>query len=88
MAHLSTGGTSVGLAPSGPDGGRFFVLGGEPFAERLVMWWNFVARTGEEIARTAPTGRRDGSASPVIRVRRWRRLSCQAFRCVPGNFFL
>jgi redox-sensitive bicupin YhaK (pirin superfamily) len=26
------------------------LLGGEPFAEKLVMWWNFVGRTGEEIA--------------------------------------
>ncbi|HEX5495639.1 MAG TPA: pirin family protein [Mycobacteriales bacterium] len=30
--------------------GRLLLLGGEPFAERIVMWWNFVARTGEEIA--------------------------------------
>ena len=31
------------------------LLGGEPFAEKIVMWWNFVARSGEEIAeaRTA-----------------------------------
>lgn len=29
---------------------RLLLLGGEPFAERIVMWWNFVARTGEEIA--------------------------------------
>ncbi|QMU67675.1 pirin family protein [Streptacidiphilus sp. P02-A3a] len=27
------------------------LLGGEPFAEELVMWWNFVGRSGEEIAR-------------------------------------
>jgi quercetin 2,3-dioxygenase len=26
------------------------LLGGEPFAEKLVMWWNFVGRTHEEIA--------------------------------------
>jgi len=26
-----------------------FVVGGEPFDEPLVMWWNFVARTHEEI---------------------------------------
>jgi hypothetical protein len=26
------------------------LLGGEPFAEKLVMWWNFVGRTGAEIA--------------------------------------
>lgn len=25
------------------------LLGGEPFEEELVMWWNFVARTSEEI---------------------------------------
>jgi redox-sensitive bicupin YhaK (pirin superfamily) len=26
------------------------LLGGEPFAEELVMWWNFVGRSHEEIA--------------------------------------
>jgi hypothetical protein len=25
------------------------LVGGEPFAERLVMWWNFVARDHDEI---------------------------------------
>jgi redox-sensitive bicupin YhaK (pirin superfamily) len=28
---------------------RVMVLGGEPFAEPLVMWWNFVCRTGDEV---------------------------------------
>ncbi|GAA3014256.1 pirin family protein [Kitasatospora albolonga] len=27
------------------------LLGGVPFEERLVMWWNFIARSGEEIAQ-------------------------------------
>ncbi|BAJ27194.1 MULTISPECIES: pirin family protein [Kitasatospora] len=27
------------------------LLGGEPFEERIVMWWNFVGRSHEEIAR-------------------------------------
>ncbi|MEV5508477.1 pirin family protein [Streptomyces orinoci] len=27
------------------------LLGGEPFEEKILMWWNFVARTHEEIAR-------------------------------------
>jgi hypothetical protein len=26
------------------------LLGGAPFEERIVMWWNFVARSAEEIA--------------------------------------
>ncbi len=31
------------------EGARAFLLGGEPFAEEIIMWWNFVARTHEEI---------------------------------------
>ncbi|RLU89147.1 pirin [Streptomyces griseocarneus] len=29
----------------------FMLLGGEPFEERIVMWWNFVGRSHEEIAQ-------------------------------------
>lgn len=28
---------------------RLLLLGGEPFAEDIIVWWNFVARTTEEI---------------------------------------
>lgn len=31
--------------------GSLMLLGGEPFEEQIVMWWNFVGRTGEEVAR-------------------------------------
>ena len=31
------------------DDSRVLLLGGEPFEEQIVMWWNFVARTHEEI---------------------------------------
>jgi redox-sensitive bicupin YhaK (pirin superfamily) len=30
-------------------GGRLLFLGGPPFPEAILMWWNFVARTPEEI---------------------------------------
>jgi hypothetical protein len=30
-------------------GARLLLLGGEPFAEQIVMWWNFVGRSNEEI---------------------------------------
>ena len=30
-------------------GARFILLGGVPFPEELIMWWNFVARSHEEI---------------------------------------
>jgi len=52
FAHLPPGQREITLSPAGgPRLARFFVLGGEPFTERLLMWWNFVARTGEEIAK-------------------------------------
>jgi quercetin 2,3-dioxygenase len=38
-------------AVSSVEGGRVLLVGGPPFPERIVMWWNFVARTPEEIAQ-------------------------------------
>jgi redox-sensitive bicupin YhaK (pirin superfamily) len=37
------------LALGGDGGARALLLGGEPFTDRLVMWWNFVARSRAEI---------------------------------------
>ncbi|WP_194397191.1 pirin family protein [Microbacterium atlanticum] len=34
---------------SSADGATLFLLGGEPFEEDVVMWWNFVGRSHEEI---------------------------------------
>jgi len=48
------------------SGARLFLLGGEPFAEPLVMWWNFVARTHEEIVEAREdwaAGRRFGTVT-------------------------
>ncbi len=35
---------------SSAEGATIFLLGGEPFEDEIVMWWNFVARSHEEIA--------------------------------------
>jgi hypothetical protein len=53
MAHLPTGLSRITLDPADATQrpARFFVLGGAPFDEHLLMWWNFVARTAEEIAQ-------------------------------------
>jgi redox-sensitive bicupin YhaK (pirin superfamily) len=48
MLYLGTGRRSLRL--SAIDACRLLLLGGEPFEEHLVMWWNFVGRSGEEIA--------------------------------------
>lgn len=30
---------------------KLLLIGGEPFDEELVMWWNFIGRTHEEVAQ-------------------------------------
>ncbi len=47
LAYLGTGREECRLDSSSPS--RAMFLGGVPFDERLFMWWNFVARTQEEI---------------------------------------
>lgn len=40
----------LGLSLSSRTGGRVLLIGGPPFPETILMWWNFVARTPQEIA--------------------------------------
>jgi len=47
LLYLDTGREQVGV--SAAAGSRLFLLGGVPLGEQLVMWWNLVARTPEEI---------------------------------------
>jgi redox-sensitive bicupin YhaK (pirin superfamily) len=51
LLYLGTGREAVTI--SARAGARLFLLGGEPLAETLLMWWNFVARTPEEISAAA-----------------------------------
>jgi redox-sensitive bicupin YhaK (pirin superfamily) len=37
------------LPVSSTEGARFVLLGGVPFGEELIMWWNFVGRSHDEI---------------------------------------
>lgn len=37
------------LALNIPKQERFLLIGGEPFTEEILIWWNFVARTKQEI---------------------------------------
>jgi hypothetical protein len=64
MGAVQIGGTTLAVADLGYQGrgrsalrlqnmgdrpARVLVLGGVPFAEELVMWWNFVGRSHDEI---------------------------------------
>lgn len=48
LGYVGTGSATLTLSSAG--GARVVVLGGEPFGEEIVMWWNFVGRTHDEIA--------------------------------------
>jgi redox-sensitive bicupin YhaK (pirin superfamily) len=48
LAYVPAGHRSLTLA-AGDDGARVLLIGGEPLGEKIVMWWNFVGRSHEEI---------------------------------------
>lgn len=48
ILYLGNRRTSVSVTTS--RGARIFLLGGEPFPDDLVMWWNFVGRSHDEVA--------------------------------------
>jgi redox-sensitive bicupin YhaK (pirin superfamily) len=47
LAYLEPGRSELGL--HAVDDSRVLLIGGEPFGETVLMWWNFVGRTREEI---------------------------------------
>jgi quercetin 2,3-dioxygenase len=49
LGHLGTGRDSLVLENPAGEAARVVLLGGEPFAEEILMWWNFVGRSHEEI---------------------------------------
>ncbi len=67
LIYLGEGRSELRLT-AGPDT-RLMLLGGEPFAERIVMWWNFVGRDHDEIvaARQAWEDRAGGGPFGTVR---------------------
>ncbi|WP_194421420.1 pirin family protein [Microbacterium abyssi] len=66
MLYLGDSRTSVTV--SSGHGALIFVLGGEPFDEDLVMWWNFAARTHDEIAQARSDWETDAASARFGRV--------------------
>ncbi|WP_396904759.1 pirin family protein [Mycolicibacterium phlei] len=50
LSFHPVGCTGLRVANRGAEPARVVVLGGTPFREQLVMWWNFVGRSHDEIA--------------------------------------
>jgi len=49
LAYLAPGAAQLSLANTGEVPARVLLLGGTPFTEEIVMWWNFVGRDHDEI---------------------------------------
>ena len=50
LGYQGPGHSALALRNDGDQSGRVLLLGGTPFTEQLVMWWNFVGRSHDEIA--------------------------------------
>jgi hypothetical protein len=50
LGYQGAGNSSLRLRNVGDRPARVLLLGGTPFTEQLVMWWNFVGRSHDDIA--------------------------------------
>jgi redox-sensitive bicupin YhaK (pirin superfamily) len=50
LAFQAAGRDQLSIVNAGEGPARVLLLGGPPFPEQLVMWWNFVGRSHEDIA--------------------------------------
>lgn len=71
LLYLGSGRAQLGLRCE--SGSRLLLVGGEPFKEDVLLWWNFVARTQEEIVAATENwnagrhfGEVNGSPSPRL----------------------
>ncbi|MDO5032336.1 pirin family protein [Corynebacterium sp.] len=49
LGYTGCGARTLHLENTGAEPARAMLLGGTPFGEEIVMWWNFIARSDEEI---------------------------------------
>ena len=52
LGYIAPGASQLVVsAAAGGGPARVILIGGEPFAEEIVMWWNFIGRDHDEIAQ-------------------------------------
>ncbi|WP_374936838.1 pirin family protein [Streptomyces sp. Ru73] len=51
LGYVTTGHTTLTLENASDDTARTVLLGGVPFEEEIVMWWNFIGGSHEDIVR-------------------------------------
>lgn len=76
LAYLPPGADQLTLSNPGDEPARVLLLGGTPFDEEIVMWWNFLGRSHDEIvafreawqSESEQFGRVDGYTGAVPRL--------------------
>ncbi|MEU1286115.1 pirin family protein [Kitasatospora sp. NPDC005856] len=51
LGYVAPGHRTLTLTNTSEADARLVLLGGTPFEEQIVMWWNFIGRSHEDIAR-------------------------------------
>ncbi len=63
LAYLGLERSSLRVT-AGRDGARLVLIGGEPFREPVVMFWNFIGRDHDQVAEAAADWEQDWSGGP------------------------
>lgn len=64
LHYLAPGRSSIVLQ-AGKTPARVLIIGGEPLGEHIVMWWNFVGRTHDEVVSYRVAWQAEIGAEPV-----------------------
>ena len=51
LGYTGIGSELLRIHNRGETPARLILIGGEPFGEEIVMWWNFIGRDSDEVAR-------------------------------------
>ncbi|MFC7451176.1 pirin family protein [Rhodococcus daqingensis] len=64
LVYLPQGAARVEVKASDDERTRILLLGGEPLGEEIVMWWNFIGRSHDEVAGFREDWQRERSHRP------------------------
>jgi redox-sensitive bicupin YhaK (pirin superfamily) len=66
MEYLPTGNDQATIVNLGAQEAIVMLLGGEPFSEPIVMWWNFIERSHDEIVEVREKWNAGDASIPVF----------------------